>query len=701
MGFVTDTNQQFNYAGKAPIPEQPQSAPQPTYNGFQPTYQQADPVNSNMTRVAGMVRPLLQAYIAQGRLNPQAASKIADLLTRDANTVWPENLVRTFGRRVCSDQELNNWLNNTIQYYSNTLANAGMNIRGIPQNQGFMPQPPMYGNNIQGGSIGVFDRMGFGGQQGFAPQAEYAVQGFAPQQGYVTQGFVPQQSYNQMNTGYITQGFAPQPGYATQGFTPQQSAPARNASAELEADIRRMYGSQGQQTASETLSPFQRPSVTNPTYNSEPPTTTATPIKPENIARPQPAPQPAPRPVARPGDSWVPAPPAIDYSESDQLAKDLFGDSGTEPADDWITVARERINDKVRRLIGSMTIQHKPEDTMTPPAESKVVTADLEIDVPVESIAQAVADITANHKEATKTDSVYNIKAKMEHIIRLPFETAKNEYTAIQRLIDSEVDDASKTGIQGFKDVMKIGMDVLRKITYSTNTFYEGISSLVLDLFNHQFVISLGGMTVEGYTSPAPVKNISEMEWALNMESDFLKELKAKDEYKYCKAMYTSLMSSIFSIWSLKVKGYKGYLDPANQADAQLIVVNSTNGLSVDGAPIRLLGTVNVANEELKKKVDAAVRSIFVLTYNTTIVISNLKLETKPKVNGTNDFGIKLMDRHSSYAAPLAMTVSRHGYANVIIREDNSTIDTPYIGGLDTDGVFVMRKMQRCTRQNK
>ena len=462
-----------------------------------------------------------------------------------------------------------------------------------------------------------------------------------------------------------------------------------------------MYGGQGQQTASETLSPFQRPSVTNPTYNSEPPTTTATPIKPENIARPQPAPQPAPRPVARPGDSWVPAPPAIDYSESDQLAKDLFGDSGTEPADDWITVARERINDKVRRLIGSMTIQHKPEDTMTPPAESKVVTADLEIDVPVESIAQAVADITANHKEATKTDSVYNIKAKMEHIIRLPFETAKNEYTAIQRLIDSEVDDASKTGIQGFKDVMKIGMDVLRKITYSTNTFYEGISSLVLDLFNHQFVISLGGMTVEGYTSPAPVKNISEMEWALNMESDFLKELKAKDEYKYCKAMYTSLMSSIFSIWSLKVKGYKGYLDPANKADAQLIVVNSTNGLSVDGAPIRLLGTVNVANEELKKKVDAAVRSIFVLTYNTTIVISNLKLETKPKVNGTNDFGIKLMDRHSSYAAPLAMTVSRHGYANVVIREDNSTIDTPYIGGLDTDGVFVMRKMQRCTRQNK
>ena len=701
MGFVTDTNQQFNYAGKAPIPEQPQSAPQPTYNGFQPTYQQADPVNSNMTRVAGMVRPLLQAYIAQGRLNPQAASKIADLLTRDANTVWPESLVRTFGRRVCSDQELNNWLNNTIQYYSNTLANAGMNIRGIPQNQGFMPQPPMYGNNIQGGSIGVFDRMGFGGQQGFAPQAEYAVQGFAPQQWYVTQGFVPQQSYNQMNTGYITQGFAPQPGYATQGFTPQQSAPARNASAELEADIRRMYGGQGQQTASETLSPFQRPSVTNPTYNSEPPTTTATPIKPENIARPQPAPQPAPQPVARPGDSWVPEPPSIDYSESDQLAKDLFGDSDTEPADDWITVARERINDKVRRLIGSMTIQHKPEDTMTPPAESKVVTADLEIDVPVESIAQAVADITASHKEAMRADSVYNVKAKMEHIIRLPFETAKNEYTAIQRLIDSEVDDTSKTGIQGFKDVMKIGMDVLRKITYSTNTFYEGISSLVLDLFNHQFVISLGGMTVEGYASPAPVKNISEMEWALNMESDFLKKLKTKDEYKYCRAMYTCLMSSIFSIWSLKVKGYKGYLDPANQADAQLIVVNSTNGLSVDGAPIRLLGTVNVANEELKKKVDAAVRSIFVLTYNTTIVISNLKLETKPKVNGTNDFGIKLMDRHSSYAAPLAMTVSRHGYANVVIREDNSTIDTPYMGGLDTDGVFVMRKMQRCTRQNK
>ena len=692
MPFVNQSGQR-NYAGNTPMqqPQQPVYGQQQGYNGY---YQQpqANNIARNKARAMTLMNVALNNAVNSGRLNPAMANAIGSNLQRDAySNVWDNDLSMRYGQKLCSDSELNVWISNQIAAYENKFARAGYQTRG-------MVQQPMYGQQQ------MYPQQGFIQPQpaytGYPPQQPmmqpqqpmYGQQQMYPQQGFIQPqpaytGYPPQQPMMQPQPGFIQpqqqmyqQGYV-QPGMQQRIVTPQ--------SQDMD-DSRYIYSGQAAQNSSTTFSPYQQPTMNNPTYSSRPAVTTAAPLKQSEVAQPKPQPQPAPvRTYAKPGDSWEPKVPSTDYSKSKELIEKLFGKNNE---DNWVHATR----------VCFMKIQHKPATPVEQPAESEVDSADIRIDVPVESIEQAIADVTVNHKEAITVPAVHNITMKMQHVIHLPFDLAKKDHENIQYIINGEIGDVNKTDPErALKDIMGLSRSVLRGIRSSSNSYKAAITDLILDLFNRQFVNCVGYKKPDGIrVTPKALTTLEELDAALDLENPMFEDFKNYSQPDYCRAINQCLRASIFSIWSTEVKNPDLYLNPETPENLQLILSNSVTGLAIDGVPVRLIRTIDMSSEEMKKKVMVAAKSVFIITYDKTIVLSNLDLGIYGQVKGTNDFGTKVLDPRSPYAAPLQLTVGRRMFADVVLMRDKSTLQTPYIASTDMDGRFTLRKALSHTRQN-
>ena len=699
MPFVNQSGQR-NYAGNTPMqqPQQPVYGQQQGYNGY---YQQpqANNIARNKARAMTLMNVALNNAVNSGRLNPAMANTIGANLQRDAySNVWDNDLSMRYGQKLCSDSELNVWISNQIAAYENKFARAGYQTRG-------MVQQPMYGQQQ------MYPQQGFIQPQpaytGYPPQQPmmqpqpgliqpqqpmYGQQQMYPQQGFIQPqpaytGYSPQQPMMQPQPGFIQpqqqmyqQGYV-QPGMQQRIVTPQ--------SQDMD-DSRYIYSGQAAQNSSTTFSPYQQPTMNNPTYSSRPAVTTAAPLKQSEVAQPKPQPQPAPvRTYAKPGDSWEPKVPSTDYSKSKELIEKLFGENNE---DNWVHATR----------VCFMKIQHKPATPVEQPAESEVDSADIRIDVPVESIEQAIADVTVNHKEAITVPAVHNITMKMQHVIHLPFDLAKKDHENIQYIINGEIGDVNKTDPErALKDIMGLSRSVLRGIRSSSNSYKAAITDLILDLFNRQFVNCVGYKKPDNTrVTPKALTTLEELDAALDLENPMFEDFKNYSQPDYCRAINQCLRASIFSIWSTEVKNPDLYLNPETPENLQLILSNSVTGLAIDGVPVRLIRTIDMSSEEMKKKVMIAAKSVFIITYDKTIVLSNLDLGIYGQVKGTNDFGTKVLDPRSPYAAPLQLTVGRRMFADVVLMRDKSTLQTPYIASTDMDGRFTLRKALSHTRQN-
>lgn len=657
MPFVNQSGQR-NYAGNTPMqqPQQPVYGQQQGYNGY---YQQsqADNIARNKARAMTLMNVALNNAVNSGRLNPAMANTIGANLQRDAySNVWDNDLNMRYGQKLCSDSELNVWISNQIAAYENKFARAGYQTRG-------MVQQPMYGQQQ------MYPQQGF-----IQPQPAYT--GYPPQQPMMQ----PQPGFIQPQQQMYQQGYV-QPGMQQRIVTPQ--------SQDMD-DSRYIYSGQAAQNSSTTFSPYQQPTMNNPTYSSRPAVTTAAPLKQSEVAQPKPQPQPAPvRTYAKPGDSWEPKVPSTDYSKSKELIKKLFGENNE---DNWVHATR----------VCFMKIQHKPATPVEQPAESEVDSADIRIDVPVESIEQAIADVTVNHKEAITVPAVHNITMKMQHVIHLPFDLAKKDHENIQYIINGEIGDVNKTDPErALKDIMGLSRSVLRGIRSSSNSYKAAITDLILDLFNRQFVNCVGYKKPDNTrVTPKALTTLEELDAALDLENPMFEDFKNYSQPDYCRAINQCLRASIFSIWSTEVKNPDLYLNPETPENLQLILSNSVTGLAIDGVPVRLIRTIDMSSEEMKKKVMIAAKSVFIITYDKTIVLSNLDLGIYGQVKGTNDFGTKVLDPRSPYAAPLQLTVGRRMFADVVLMRDKSTLQTPYIASTDMDGRFTLRKALSHTRQN-
>ena len=657
MPFVNQSGQR-NYAGNTPMqqPQQPVYGQQQGYNGY---YQQpqANNIARNKARAMTLMNVALNNAVNSGRLNPAMANTIGANLQRDAySNVWDNDLSMRYGQKLCSDSELNVWISNQIAAYENRFARAGYQTRG-------MVQQPMYGQQQ------MYPQQGF-----IQPQPAYT--GYPPQQPMMQ----PQPGFIQPQQQMYQQGYV-QPGMQQRIVTPQ--------SQDMD-DSRYIYSGQAAQNSSTTFSPYQQPTMNNPTYSSRPAVTTAAPLKQSEVAQPKPQPQPAPvRTYAKPGDSWEPKVPSTDYSKSEELIEKLFGENNE---DNWVHATR----------VCFMKIQHKPATPVEQPAESEVDSADIRIDVPVESIEQAIADVTVNHKEAITVPAVHNITMKMQHVIHLPFDLAKKDHENIQYIINGEIGDVNKTDPErALKDIMGLSRSVLRGIRSSSNSYKAAITDLILDLFNRQFVNCVGYKKPDNTrVTPKALTTLEELDAALDLENPMFEDFKNYSQPDYCRAINQCLRASIFSIWSTEVKNPDLYLNPETPENLQLILSNSVTGLAIDGVPVRLIRTIDMSSEEMKKKVMIAAKSVFIITYDKTIVLSNLDLGIYGQVKGTNDFGTKVLDPRSPYAAPLQLTVGRRMFADVVLMRDKSTLQTPYIASTDMDGRFTLRKALSHTRQN-
>jgi len=657
MPFVNQSGQR-NYAGNTPMqqPQQPVYGQQQGYNGY---YQQpqANNIARNKARAMTLMNVALNNAVNSGRLNPAMANTIGANLQRDAySNVWDNDLSMRYGQKLCSDSELNVWISNQIAAYENRFARAGYQTRG-------MVQQPMYGQQQ------MYPQQGF-----IQPQPAYT--GYSPQQPMMQ----PQPGFIQPQQQMYQQGYV-QPGMQQRIVTPQ--------SQDMD-DSRYIYSGQAAQNSSTTFSPYQQPTMNNPTYSSRPAVTTAAPLKQSEVAQPKPQPQPAPvRTYAKPGDSWEPKVPSTDYSKSKELIEKLFGENNE---DNWVHATR----------VCFMKIQHKPATPVEQPAESEVDSADIRIDVPVESIEQAIADVTVNHKEAITVPAVHNITMKMQHVIHLPFDLAKKDHENIQYIINGEIGDVNKTDPErALKDIMGLSRSVLRGIRSSSNSYKAAITDLILDLFNRQFVNCVGYKKPDNTrVTPKALTTLEELDAALDLENPMFEDFKNYSQPDYCRAINQCLRASIFSIWSTEVKNPDLYLNPETPENLQLILSNSVTGLAIDGVPVRLIRTIDMSSEEMKKKVMIAAKSVFIITYDKTIVLSNLDLGIYGQVKGTNDFGTKVLDPRSPYAAPLQLTVGRRMFADVVLMRDKSTLQTPYIASTDMDGRFTLRKALSHTRQN-
>jgi len=657
MPFVNQSGQR-NYAGNTPMqqPQQPVYGQQQGYNGY---YQQpqANNIARNKARAMTLMNVALNNAVNSGRLNPAMANTIGANLQRDAySNVWDNDLSMRYGQKLCSDSELNVWISNQIAAYENRFARAGYQTRG-------MVQQPMYGQQQ------MYPQQGF-----IQPQPAYT--GYPPQQPMMQ----PQPGFIQPQQQMYQQGYV-QPGMQQRIVTPQ--------SQDMD-DSRYIYSGQAAQNSSTTFSPYQQPTMNNPTYSSRPAVTTAAPLKQSEVAQPKPQPQPAPvRTYAKPGDSWEPKVPSTDYSKSKELIEKLFGENNE---DNWVHATR----------VCFMKIQHKPATPVEQPAESEVDSADIRIDVPVESIEQAIADVTVNHKEAITVPAVHNITMKMQHVIHLPFDLAKKDHENIQYIINGEIGDVNKTDPErALKDIMGLSRSVLRGIRSSSNSYKAAITDLILDLFNRQFVNCVGYKKPDNTrVTPKALTTLEELDAALDLENPMFEDFKNYSQPDYCRAINQCLRASIFSIWSTEVKNPDLYLNPETPENLQLILSNSVTGLAIDGVPVRLIRTIDMSSEEMKKKVMIAAKSVFIITYDKTIVLSNLDLGIYGQVKGTNDFGTKVLDPRSPYAAPLQLTVGRRMFADVVLMRDKSTLQTPYIASTDMDGRFTLRKALSHTRQN-
>lgn len=657
MPFVNQSGQR-NYAGNTPMqqPQQPVYGQQQGYNGY---YQQpqANNIARNKARAMTLMNVALNNAVNSGRLNPAMANTIGANLQRDAySNVWDNDLNMRYGQKLCSDSELNVWISNQIAAYENKFARAGYQTRG-------MVQQPMYGQQQ------MYPQQGF-----IQPQPAYT--GYPPQQPMMQ----PQPGFIQPQQQMYQQGYV-QPGMQQKIVTPQ--------SQDMD-DSRYIYSGQAAQNSSTTFSPYQQPTMNNPTYSSRPAVTTAAPLKQSEVAQPKPQQQPAPvRTYAKPGDSWEPKVPSTDYSKSKELIEKLFGENNE---DNWVHATR----------VCFMKIQHKPATPVEQPAESEVDSADIRIDVPVESIEQAIADVTVNHKEAITVPAVHNITMKMQHVIHLPFDLAKKDHENIQYIINGEIGDVNKTDPErALKDIMGLSRSVLRGIRSSSNSYKAAITDLILDLFNRQFVNCVGYKKPDNTrVTPKALTTLEELDAALDLENPMFEDFKNYSQPDYCRAINQCLRASIFSIWSTEVKNPDLYLNPETPENLQLILSNSVTGLAIDGVPVRLIRTIDMSSEEMKKKVMIAAKSVFIITYDKTIVLSNLDLGIYGQVKGTNDFGTKVLDPRSPYAAPLQLTVGRRMFADVVLMRDKSTLQTPYIASTDMDGRFTLRKALSHTRQN-
>lgn len=657
MPFVNQSGQR-NYAGNTPMqqPQQPVYGQQQGYNGY---YQQpqANNIARNKARAMTLMNVALNNAVNSGRLNPAMANTIGANLQRDAySNVWDNDLNMRYGQKLCSDSELNVWISNQIAAYENKFARAGYQTRG-------MVQQPMYGQQQ------MYPQQGF-----IQPQPAYT--GYPPQQPMMQ----PQPGFIQPQQQMYQQGYV-QPGMQQRIVTPQ--------SQDMD-DSRYIYSGQAAQNSSTTFSPYQQPTMNNPTYSSRPAVTTAAPLKQSEVAQPKPQPQPAPvRTYAKPGDSWEPKVPSTDYSKSKELIEKLFGENNE---DNWVHATR----------VCFMKIQHKPATPVEQPAESEVDSADIHINVPVESIEQAIADVTVNHKEAITVPAVHNITMKMQHVIHLPFDLAKKDHENIQYIINGEIGDVNKTDPErALKDIMGLSRSVLRGIRSSSNSYKAAITDLILDLFNRQFVNCVGYKKPDNTrVTPKALTTLEELDAALDLENPMFEDFKNYSQPDYCRAINQCLRASIFSIWSTEVKNPDLYLNPETPENLQLILSNSVTGLAIDGVPVRLIRTIDMSSEEMKKKVMIAAKSVFIITYDKTIVLSNLDLGIYGQVKGTNDFGTKVLDPRSPYAAPLQLTVGRRMFADVVLMRDKSTLQTPYIASTDMDGRFTLRKALSHTRQN-
>jgi len=700
MPFVNQSGQR-NYAGNTPMqqPQQPVYGQQQGYNGY---YQQpqANNIARNKARAMTLMNVALNNAVNSGRLNPAMANTIGANLQRDAySNVWDNDLSMRYGQKLCSDSELNVWISNQIAAYENRFARAGYQTRG-------MVQQPMYGQQQ------MYPQQGFIQPQpaytGYPPQQPmmqpqpgliqpqqpmYGQQQMYPQQGFIQPqpaytGYSPQQPMMQPQPGFIQpqQQMYPQQGYVQPGMQQRIVTPQ---SQDMD-DSRYIYSGQAAQNSSTTFSPYQQPTMNNPTYSSRPAVTTAAPLKQSEVAQPKPQPQPAPvRTYAKPGDSWEPKVPSTDYSKSKELIEKLFGENNE---DNWVHATR----------VCFMKIQHKPATPVEQPAESEVDSADIRIDVPVESIEQAIADVTVNHKEAITVPAVHNITMKMQHVIHLPFDLAKKDHENIQYIINGEIGDVNKTDPErALKDIMGLSRSVLRGIRSSSNSYKAAITDLILDLFNRQFVNCVGYKKPDNTrVTPKALTTLEELDAALDLENPMFEDFKNYSQPDYCRAINQCLRASIFSIWSTEVKNPDLYLNPETPENLQLILSNSVTGLAIDGVPVRLIRTIDMSSEEMKKKVMIAAKSVFIITYDKTIVLSNLDLGIYGQVKGTNDFGTKVLDPRSPYAAPLQLTVGRRMFADVVLMRDKSTLQTPYIASTDMDGRFTLRKALSHTRQN-
>ena len=700
MPFVNQSGQR-NYAGNTPMqqPQQPVYGQQQGYNGY---YQQpqANNIARNKARAMTLMNVALNNAVNSGRLNPAMANTIGANLQRDAySNVWDNDLSMRYGQKLCSDSELNVWISNQIAAYENKFARAGYQTRG-------MVQQPMYGQQQ------MYPQQGFIQPQpaytGYPPQQPmmqpqpgfiqpqqpmYGQQQMYPQQGFIQPqpaytGYPPQQPMMQPQPGFIQpqQQMYPQQGYVQPGMQQRIVTPQ---SQDMD-DSRYIYSGQAAQNSSTTFSPYQQPTMNNPTYSSRPAVTTAAPLKQSEVAQPKPQPQPAPvRTYAKPGDSWEPKVPSTDYSKSKELIEKLFGENNE---DNWVHATR----------VCFMKIQHKPATPVEQPAESEVDSADIRIDVPVESIEQAIADVTVNHKEAITVPAVHNITMKMQHVIHLPFDLAKKDHENIQYIINGEIGDVNKTDPErALKDIMGLSRSVLRGIRSSSNSYKAAITDLILDLFNRQFVNCVGYKKPDNTrVTPKALTTLEELDAALDLENPMFEDFKNYSQPDYCRAINQCLRASIFSIWSTEVKNPDLYLNPETPENLQLILSNSVTGLAIDGVPVRLIRTIDMSSEEMKKKVMIAAKSVFIITYDKTIVLSNLDLGIYGQVKGTNDFGTKVLDPRSPYAAPLQLTVGRRMFADVVLMRDKSTLQTPYIASTDMDGRFTLRKALSHTRQN-
>ena len=699
MPFVNQSGQR-NYAGNTPMqqPQQPVYGQQQGYNGY---YQQpqANNIARNKARAMTLMNVALNNAVNSGRLNPAMANTIGANLQRDAySNVWDNDLSMRYGQKLCSDSELNVWISNQIAAYENRFARAGYQTRGMVQQpmygqqqmypqQGFIqPQPAYTGYPPQQPMMQPQPGFIQPQQQMYGQQQMYPQQGFIqPQPAYT--GYPPQQPMMQPQPGFIQpqqqmyqQGYV-QPGMQQRIVTPQ--------SQDMD-DSRYIYSGQAAQNSSTTFSPYQQPTMNNPTYSSRPAVTTAAPLKQSEVAQPKPQPQPAPvRTYAKPGDSWEPKVPSTDYSKSEELIEKLFGENNE---DNWVHATR----------VCFMKIQHKPATPVEQPAESEVDSADIRIDVPVESIEQAIADVTVNHKEAITVPAVHNITMKMQHVIHLPFDLAKKDHENIQYIINGEIGDVNKTDPErALKDIMGLSRSVLRGIRSSSNSYKAAITDLILDLFNRQFVNCVGYKKPDNTrVTPKALTTLEELDAALDLENPMFEDFKNYSQPDYCRAINQCLRASIFSIWSTEVKNPDLYLNPETPENLQLILSNSVTGLAIDGVPVRLIRTIDMSSEEMKKKVMIAAKSVFIITYDKTIVLSNLDLGIYGQVKGTNDFGTKVLDPRSPYAAPLQLTVGRRMFADVVLMRDKSTLQTPYIASTDMDGRFTLRKALSHTRQN-